>query len=319
MTWKYLSNQFFVVANRNYKKGLIINNYHNAALENIKNTHPTDTVLEMMYQRYHLLSVIVGNEYQNWKGLGGIKEGSTLNIDQLLATTTSKLNVWEPAIMSKFVRTSPGYKAIFPNGRIGLTRGSKDARVIAIKALADSLTNIPELAATKAAIDVFYDEIKTARTNQLGNKSAKGQGSVSIGIAIANAMEMQYRNLGLLIDKYYASPHIIASLFDIATLQESNQTSFTGTLNATENEAVLTHTFMATDTLRLKIIGNAAANFYLSNSPNGVNSQAVQIAANTQLITPVAEFAVPHYATYRYLTVVNESNSVTIKYEVEVL
>jgi hypothetical protein len=317
--WRYLSNQLSVVTVDNYKKGLIINNYHDAALEKIKNAHPTDTVLAMLYQRYHPLSEIVVDEYQVWKGMGGIKMGSTLNLDQLLATTSSKLNIWEPAIMGKFVKTSSEYKTIFPNGRLGLTRGSKDTRVGAIKTLAQSLAGIADLATTKAAIDVFYGEIKAARSNQLGSKSAVGQGSSAIGIAVANAMEMQYRNLGLLIDKYYATPQMIESLFDVATLQEGNQTSFTGTLDPSENEAILIHTFLPTDELRLKIIGNAAARFFLSNNPNGINSEPVQVLANSQVITPVTEFSVTDYATYRYLTVVNQSNSVTTKYEVEVL
>jgi hypothetical protein len=121
------------------------------------------------------------------------------------------------------------------------------------------------------------------------------------------------------MDKYADKPDMIETYFDLETLQESTQTSFTGTLDPAENEAILVHTFMAGDELRLKIIGDAAAKFYLSNTANGINSTAVDVAANTQTIVAVDDFAVPDYATYRYLTVVNTGNSVTTKYEVEVL
>jgi hypothetical protein len=227
--------------------------------------------------------------------------------------------VWEPAIQVKFAKTTPGYKAILPNGRSGLTRGNKEDRVSNLKTFSDALIGIADLAATKTQIDNFYTLVFAARNTQLGSKSAKGLGGKAVSAAVEACMTMQYRNLGLMIDKFEATNSSIESFFDIETLQQSNQTNFTGTLDPSENEAILIHTFMAGDELRLKIIGDAPAKFYLSNSANGVNSELVQVAANTQVIIDVVEFAVPDYATYRYLTAVNTSNSITTKYEVEVL
>ncbi len=317
--WKYTSNQFLVATQINYKKGLILSNYHNAALIRFKTANPTDTDIDKMYSRYNPLATALVTAYQQWKGLGGVKQASTLNLDQLLATIPTKLNVWEPAIQSKFIKTTPEYKAIMPNGRTGLTRGNKEDKVIAIKNLSESLKGITDLAAIKTQIDSFYAQILAARTAQLGSKSAVNQGSDAVAIAVEACMMMHYRNLGLLMDKYAANADIIESFFDLQTLQESTQTSFTGTLDSAENEAVLVHTFMPGDELRLKIIGNAAAKFYLSNTPNGTNSTAVEVAANTQAIISVDDFAITDYSNYRYLTVVNSSNGVTTKYEVEVL
>lgn len=317
--WKYLNNQFLTVGERNFKKAIILNNYHLSALQKAKTANPNDAEVDKMLTRYTPLANQLVTEYGEWKNLGGIKQASTLNVEQLLATLPTKLNLWDPAIQSKFVKTSPQFKAIFPNGKSGLSKGSKEDRVIAIKNLGIALTGIAELATIKTQVDDFYTQLEVARAAQLGNKSAASKGSEAVARAVAAAMTMQYRNLGLLIDKYYDNPQIIETYFDLATLQESTQTSFTGTLDPSENEAVLVHSFMAGDELRLKIIGNAPARFYLSNTPNGINSETVQVAGNTQLVTDVAEFAVPNYTTYRYLTVVNQSNSVTTKYEVEVL
>lgn len=317
--WKYVSNQFLQATDRNYQKALILSNYHLAALQKSKAANPNDATIDTMLTRYTPVANQLVAEYSQWKNLGGIKQASTLNVDQLLATLPTKLNLWDPAIQSKHVKTSPEYKAIFPNGKSGFSRGSKEDRVIAIKNLGTALTGIAELASIKTQVDAFYSQLEAARATQLGNKSAIGKGSEAVAIAVTAAMTMQYRNLGLLIDKHYDAPQIIEAYFDLATLQESTQTSFTGTLDPSENEAVLVHSFVAGDELRLKIIGNAPARFYLSNTPNGINSETVQVAANTQLVVDVAEFAVPDYTTYRYLTVVNQSNSVTTKYEVEVL
>ncbi len=317
--WKYTSNQFLVATQINYKKGLILSNYHNAALLKYKTANPADTDIDKMYTRYNPLATALATAYQQWKGLGGVKQASTLNLEQLLATIPTKLNVWEPAIQGKFIKTTPEYKAIMPAGRSGLTRGSKEDKVVAIKTLSESLKGITELAAIKTQVDNFYTQVLAARTAQLGNKSAANQGGDAVANAVAACMIMQYRNLGLLMDKYADKPDMIETYFDLETLQESTQTSFTGTLDPAENEAVLVHTFMPGDELRLKIIGDAAAKFYLSNTPNGTNSIAVEVAANTQAIVTVDDFAITDYGNYRYLTVVNTGNSFTTKYEVEVL
>ena len=317
--WKYSSNQFINSTDRNYKKGLILSNYHNATLEKAKINHPTDTDIDKMYTRYHPLALLLANEYAKWKQLGGVKEASTLNIEQILATLQSKMDVWQPAIEGKFVKTSPEFKAILPNGRSGLTKGNKEEKIVAVKAFSKSLENIAALATTKTAVDAFLAQIETARTAQLGSKSAVGEGSNVVANAVAACMVMQYKNLGLMMDKYADNPTLIENYFDLQTLQESTQTSFTGTLDPSENEAILVHTFTAGDQLSLKIIGDAPAKFYLSNTANGVNSELVQVAANTQITVDVTEFAVPDYHTYRYLTAVNTSNSITTKYVVEVL
>jgi hypothetical protein len=317
--WKYISNQFLVEGARNYKKALVLNNYHLAALTKAKAENPADSDIDVMLNRYAPLAAQLATEFAKWKNLGGIKEASTLNLEQLLATLATKLNAWEPAIQVKHTKTTPAYKAILPNGRTGLTRGNKEERVLAIKNLSNALAGDTDLASIKTQVDAFYAQIEAARATQLGNKSAATKGSDAVATAVKNAMTMQYKNLGILMDKYAENPQRIESFFDLATLQESSQTTFTGTLDPTENEAVLVHTFMAGDELRLKVTGNAPARFYLSNTPNGINSELVQVAGNTQLVTDVAEFAVPDYGTYRYLTALNNSTTETLKYEVEVL
>lgn len=317
--WKYISNQFLVEGTRNYKKALVLNNYHLAALTKAKAENPEDNDIDFMLNRYTPLAAELATEFAKWKNLGGIKEASTLNLEQLLATLTTKLNSWEPAIQVKHAKTTPAYKAILPNGRTGLTRGSKEERVLAIKNLSNALAGDADLASIKTQVDAFYAQIEAARATQLGNKSATTKGSDAVATAVKKAMTMQYKNLGILMDKYAENPQRIESFFDLVTLQESSQTTFTGTLDPTENEAVLVHTFMAGDELRLKVTGNAPARFYLSNTPNGINSELVQVAGNTQLVTDVAEFAVPDYSTYRYLTALNNSTTETLKYEVEVL
>ena len=317
--WKFISNQFIVVAGRSNRKGLILSNYHLAALLKYKTANPNDVDINKMHTRYNPLANVLANNYQEWKGLGGTKEASTLNVDQLLATLPTKLDIWEPAILVKFSKKTPGYKAIMPKGRSGISRGNKEDKIVAVNNFAKALKEIPDLAPIKAQVDAFCDLLQAARSTQLGNKSAIKQGSNAVAEAVTDCMVMMYRNLGLLMDKFADNPTIIETFFDLQTLQESSQTNFTGTLAPCENEAILVHTFMAGDELRLKIIGDAPALFYLSNVANGTNSQAIEVAANTQKIIDVAEFAIADYPNHRYLTVINSSHSVTTKYEVKVL
>ena len=95
------------------------------------------------------------------------------------------------------------------------------------------------------------------------------------------------------------------------TLKKRNSTTYlnisigVGTLDPIKKRPILLHTFMVTNGLRLKTIGNAAALFFLCNKPNGVSSGPVQVVDNSQLFTSVTEFSEPDYTSCKYLAVEN--------------
>lgn len=316
MEWQYLDNQFYNVTKRNYKKALIISNYHDAALKTIMDASP-DPDYATLYNRYHPLHLTLVTEYTNWKNAGGQQEGSTLNLDQLLGLMNGKLDNWDPRIQVVYAKTTPRYKTIFPDGRKPFQRSNKDTRIEAVNTLSENIGADAALATIKTEVDTYYTDLDTARDSQSGAKLGTKIGSGSVAGAVANAMIMQYRNLGFLINKLYETPNVILNLFDVQTIRERDQRIFTGTLNPLENEPVLIHTFLPDDEIRLKITGNAAANFYLATTPGGTNSAAVNVPANSEVTIPISTFTFPDPQVHRFLTAVNTSNTETIQYLVE--
>jgi len=126
-----------------------------------------------------------------------------------------------------------------PNGQGGLTRCSKEERVNALKTFSDSLIGIADFAAIKSPIDSFYTLVLAARNTQPGSKSAQGQDSQAVNTAMEGYMIMQYKNLDLLMVKYASDSDIIETYFDLQTIQQSTQTSFSGTIESGENEAMI--------------------------------------------------------------------------------
>jgi len=318
-TWQYLFNQFLNATRDNYKKAVKLSNYHDADLNTKKATEP---LLVPIYNRYHSLHQRLVTEYNAWKSAGGSQEGQTLNLDQLLDLAVGMLPQWEVDVQAAgaaFLKGTPNYKTIFPNGRKSFTRGSLDDRINAFDTLAKNMIPFPPLAALMATVAGVYTNLDGARDAQEGAKGTVKTGSGKVETARAAAMTMQWRNLGFSMDAFFDKIDYIESMFDLATLRESSQRIFTGTLDPSENEAVLIHTFLADDELRLKSNGNATINFYLSDVANGVNSTPVTVNDGAETVIQISAFNVPDYGTFRYLTAVNQSAGETTQYVVEVL
>jgi hypothetical protein len=316
--WHYLENQFINCTAESFKRALIISNYHDAALAASTAVTPPQPDFQILYDRYHPLHQTLVTEYNNWKNAGGQQEGSTLNLDQLLGQMPSKLDNWDPRIQVIYAKSSSRYKEIFPDGRKPFYRGTKDTRIEAISTLSQNIGPDPQLASIYGEVTMYYTSLNTARDFQTGRKAGTKIGSSLLEQAVAAAMLMQYRNLGFLINKMGDTPNFIAPFFDVQTIRERDQRIFTGTLDPSENEAILVHTFLADDELRLKITGDAPARFYLSNVTNGTTGSYVEVQGNTEQTITISQFAAPNLHDYRHLTVVNQSPTATTQYLVEV-
>ena len=317
--WKYLDNQFITATRTSYKKAVQLSIYHDADLEVKKATEP---LLIPIYDRYHLLHLTLVNEYNTWKSAGGSQQGETLNLTQMLDLAYSKMPLWDLTIQSAgptFMKGTPTYKALFMDGKSPFITGSIDNRINAYDTLAKNMLPFAPLAATMAQVAAVYKTLDTARNAQLGAKGGVKSGSGKVEDARKAAMTMQWRNLGFAMDMFWDKPMFIESMFDLQTLRESNQRIFTGTLDLAENEAVLIHTFLSDDQLRLKNNGNAGINFYLGTKANATDSDAIKVTANTEVVIAASDFGALDFGTHRFLTAVNQSATETTKYEVEVI
>lgn len=317
--WKYLENQFLIVTNGNFKKAVKLSNYHDAVL---KGKSLADTQLVPIYTRYHALHLALVQEYTSWKSAGGSQEGQTLRIEQMLEAAYGKMALWDITIQSTgadYMKGMPNYLAIFMDGRKPFTTHTIDSRVNAYDTLAKNMIPFPALAAVMADVEATFVALDEARDTQLAAKGIVKTGSANLEAARIEAMTMQWRNLGFAIDIFGDKPKYIESMFDLTTLRESPQRVFIGTVDPLENKAVLVHTFLADDQLRIKNKSNTALLFYLASEANGIDSTYYRAEPNTNVKIMASEFGTLDFTAHRYLTAVNESNNGTAHYEVEEL
>ena len=79
-----------------------------------------------------------------------------------------------------------------------------------------------------------------------------------------NAMTAMYALLGICINKFAATPDLIAPLFDLQTIRDLAQNVFTGALAAAEDHSIFQHKMEDTDELLLENTGASVVNFYFS-------------------------------------------------------
>ena len=313
--WKYLENQFLVVTRKNYKKAVKLSNYHDADLNVKKATEP---LLVPIYNRYHPLHVILVSEYNKWKSAEGSMEGKTEALNQLLNDTyNDNMDSWDVAVQNVFLKGTPDYKAIFPNGRKPFTKGSVDERINAYDTLTENMDPYAGLAATKALVAAAYTALDDARDKQEGSKGTVKTGSGKVIAAVIAAMTMQWRDLGFAMDAFWDKLDYVESMFDVDTLRKKRQTRFTGTLDPSEKEEVVTRTMLGDDEIKAKSNGNAIIRLYLASTPGGTNSDFVEILANEEKKFLASEFNVPDFGTHRYLTVINTSVSEETQYIID--
>ena len=315
-TWKYIDNQFEVNTKSSYKKALILSNYHDASLQTQSAVNP---VLLPLYTRYHPLHLTYVQQYNAWKSAGGAQQGQTLNLEQQLATAYESLGDWDIHVQVVYKKTTPQYKAIFPDGRKPYTRGGLDDRINTYDTLSKNIGTDPSLAAIKIQVDAAFATLDTARDTQEGAKSTKTGGSQQVDTARIGAMNMQYRNMGFIIDNFFDSREAAcAMLFDLTTLRESDQKTFTTTLDPAENDALLVHTFLITDMLKAKIDTTGPVSLFIASTPNGTDSTAVVLNTVTETSIPITAFGSIDLHTHRFLTVVSAAAALTkLKVQIE--
>lgn len=317
MTWHYLSNQFLTVTERNYKKAYELSVFHDSALAQAVKDNSKDPDYTFLYNRYHPVHLAYVAAYTQWDSAGGNRQGETLNVSQLLALLPSKLDDWDPAVQIVYKKNTPGFKKIFPNKRKPFNSGTIDQRIAAVNTLAENIGDDPKLVDTKTGVTDFYTLLSTARGTQDGSKSTTDTRSKEVNAARIPAMQLQYAATGFFMNKFYENPEMATAYFDVQLLRDIEQSIFTGTAKPNVIVDVFTHTFSASDEVRIKATGKEGFTTYLTNQPGTVYGAGISVKAGEQAIVPVDDFKVPDLLVYRYVTIENTNGDVT-SFEIEI-
>jgi hypothetical protein len=258
--WHFLSNVFLLLALRSFRKGVKISIYHDAQLAHRQSI----PFFGGLYAFYHPLHEAFINAYNAWVEQGGIQVGQTLTLDQLQKQMRSKLDVWEPAIMVIYPKSTGKFKSLFPQGRKPFTRNSRDLCIKAVKQLSNKMIDDGNLAVIKQEIDLYYDELNSARNLQLGEIGDTGTDSNFLKQTIKEVMVGMYSNLGQLMSHFAANPSEVAPFFDLETIRNRNQIIFKHVVPAQSIHNMLEHTFQENDALTIENDGDVPLQFYLA-------------------------------------------------------
>ncbi|MCX6352687.1 MAG: hypothetical protein NTX03_12640 [Bacteroidetes bacterium] len=309
-TWQGVKNLFLKATEHNYLLMLIISNFHYNKL--MANTNPLFFPLRDAYVPLHNAIVAA---YNAWKAAGSSQKTNTLTVNQLLGLSKTKLDIWEPAIMVVYVKTSPEYPTFFPQGRKTYTEGSIESRISAFGALDINLEGIVPLATTKGQVHTYWQDVTDARQLQQQNM----QNSTAVEAARIAGMTQMWVNLSTMNAQLPNDGDTVASFYDVEAITHHEQLIFTGTLLPSQIKEVLKHKFdPATDHLVLINPFDTPIDCYFTNGltdQKEPGSQYVHMPPHTQQLVSMPQL---NYADdRRHLYMANISTTVEAQWEVD--
>ena len=313
--WQYQINPFLVASNNSYIKAVRLSVFHDTALANVS----TDAFFGPLYTAYHTQHLSYMTLYDSWVVQGHIQIGETLSLEQfLILLSGTKIAQWDVAIQNVYNNKTSQYATLLPHKRVPFHHGTQDERIEAVKALSTTLTGITALATTKTDVDNFYAQLNTAHNTQKSGKQSKSTHSTTLETQRINICNMQYANLGLLINHFSTAPQNISNYFDVATIRSSSQVDFMGHLKPLHSHNVCKHTFSPEDVITVKNTSTVALQLFLglnksteakSILPTGI----VTIGANSEQSIPASSLG---DLTHTNLIIYNPDANITAEWEV---
>ena len=180
---------------------IVLSIFHDTRLAALVATYPG---LQFLYDRYHPLHVALMAGYNTKGSASAAKEGDKITVSQFFVSAKAQLvEEWLPAILLLHPVKSSRYKSLFPDNLKPFNSGSIDNRIAAYNMLATNIGSEAALATLKAAILTTYNQLLLARSVQLAAKANSANNSNALNLLRIAAMDMQYRNVGYIIDKFF--------------------------------------------------------------------------------------------------------------------
>lgn len=250
--WTLIENQFEISTRGNYGKMLSIGNYTLAVLKK----HSSDPFFLTLYNNYQPIIKSYGLSFNQFKVSLGKSAGGTLHVSQLLKKLSNPLIInWKAQIQLVYAKGSPGYVRLLPKGTKPFHNGSREERVSAVGTLIKAIGSDPALAALKAEVEIFYADVSTGRGKQLGSRGDKKNFSAEVEIKrlqVAIALMVVYGNL---VVHYADQLERIEHFFDLETIRDKRQKTFTRKLKPHQSKTVVKRTLLPTDELKLQNTG----------------------------------------------------------------
>ena len=315
--FKFIDNQMEIETHNSFRESVVLSKHHDAGLLALIATYPC---LQERYDLYHPAHLLLVAGYNSWDSTDAVKQGGRLNVEILFYAAKQTLStVWMPAILVLYKKASARFRSIFPNGMKPFNNGGIDEKIESFNTLSKNIGVDTNLTTIKSAVDTTYTQLTIARSAQTGAKSANTISSDALEVLRVNAMVLQYRNVGFVMDNLFDNREtVLATIIDLVTLREKAQSVYTGSILHGKTINILAHTFLDTDSVSVKIVGVGTYKLFLSSTITGIDSTAITVTANMKTIIKVSDFTVTDFANHRFLNLMSESGE-SATYRIELL
>ena len=310
-----LINSFEVITRNNYKltKKLSVHLLGNLELKK------SDADILPLYNFYKPIHQKFEEAYQKISNEKGNQISNTDQLKILLKGLTRKVNKWDLSLLIHYDdKNSPDYKKLMPKGHTPFLRGKYDNRITCVKSLSINLTDIVELATTKADVDDYLDQLNKAYDAQGLSTNTAETDSIDLETERINICNGQLYVLGGLYQKYYKHPVEVGNFFYLHKMKQHRQLVFNAShLHPLAHKKVLKRTFKKGQLIVLKNKGNTILRFYLSFKllSNTEGDVYIDVAPRTQQKRRATDLG--DNTTNKYLKVCNMHTTEQGAYEVE--
>ena len=267
--WIFVYNTFFVNTQRNFKNALTLTQDHLAKLT-ANETDPDILAMKTDYLPLHTAFITANNQLDSKLG---IYKGKTQTFEEMLEELSQvKINEWRGQVFAVFPEGTDNATAIFPRDRQPFQSGTYDERVEAVNALSLTLNTYtlqPTLIALAASVQGYYLTLSSARALQQSNEGTVATLRTNLKAAHLLMCQGMYKNLGLLMAKYYQAPETITNYFDMTILRSSADDEpllLSGNINSTQvvnlNAQIEDYDVDETTVLRMKNTSASPAQLY---------------------------------------------------------
>ena len=219
LLWKFLINTFFSQTADSMKKALSLTQDHLAKLT-ANEGEPDIAAIKTGYLPFHTTFITAYNQLNSKLG---IYHGATQSFEEFLEELGSeKINEWRGQVFAVFPEGTADALAIFPRDRQPFQQDTYDQIVENVKALSLTLatyTTKPTLVTLSTTVDAYYITISGARALQQTDEGSVETLRSNLRAAHKLMCDGMYKNLGLLMAKYYQTPEQVANYYDLTLLR----------------------------------------------------------------------------------------------------
>lgn len=235
--WKFIVNTFYSRTFQSMKNALSLTQDHLAKLT--ANEADADILaIKTAYLPFHNAFITANNQLDSKLG---IYKGKTQTTEEMMEELGKvRVNEWRGQVFAIFPEGTDNATAIFPRDRQPFQSGTYDERIEAVNALSLTLatyTTQPALVTLSSTVQAYYITLSGARALQQSNEGTVATLRTNLKAAHLLMCQGMYKNLGLLMAKYYQAPENIADYFDLTLLRDtggSEPITIDGTINSTQ-------------------------------------------------------------------------------------